>query len=124
MVSETTTAEPSLSAAQEIYCEDLLTVVAVATATGGSTNRPETVTFLSLAERLGYLRLPYRGEGWPYGIETIEEFIFLTILESDHLLDPDVGDALIEEWRRNLEGAGADFESAFVETCLEAWQLR
>ena len=62
------------------------------------TDRPETVTFLTLAERLGYLELPYEGEGWPYGASTIDVFILLTTLETDRILDRNVGDALINEW--------------------------
>jgi ABC-type uncharacterized transport system auxiliary subunit len=57
----TTTTLAELSVAQQVYCEELTSVITVRNAVGGWKNRPETDTFMEIAYRLGYLNLPYTG---------------------------------------------------------------
>jgi hypothetical protein len=40
------------------------------------------------------------------------------------VLTLDVGTSMIDEWKRNLEESGANYEQAFIEVCLQAWELR
>lgn len=120
----TSTAIATLSPAQDVFCEDLLTVIAVPTVTGGRTIRPDTVTFFNLAERMGYLDLPYQSQGWGKAKATDpKSFVSVTHIFAG-AMSTDVGDALKGEWRLNLEGVGIDYEQAFTEVCLQAWELR
>jgi hypothetical protein len=78
---------------------------------------------MEIAERLEYLNLPYAGEDWGLAKATDpKEFIFITSIFYG-ALSLDIDDALRQEWRRNL-GDDVPFETAFVETCLVAWELR
>lgn len=121
----TTTSPPiELTPAQEVHCLDLVSVVAVPTATGGRTPRPETVEFFTLASQMGYLDLPYNPPSWGQGTaETPREFVSITSIFAG-AMSLNVGDAMLIEWARNLQGLGVSVEDAFVEVCLQAWELR
>lgn len=122
-----TTMVPELTPAQEIYCEDLVTDVMVPTSYGGSQNRPETVVFFELAERLGYLDLPYLGEDWGQVVaHDADRFVSTVVIFEGSLFSDDNLDAFITEWTRNLQEAGVEvpFEQVFAATCLQAWELR
>ena len=90
------------------------------------TNRPETEQFFDLAERMGYLNLPYQGEDWGQAVaETPEQFVqWVSAFSDEGILSLDVGTSMIDEWKRNLEESGASYEEAFIEVCLQAWELR
>ena len=121
----TTSTIPELSPAQAQYCADLLTEIAVPTATGGRTARPETIQFFELAHRMGYLQLPYNAANWGQAVaETPTEFVSLTHLFAG-AMSLNVGEAMILEWANNLIEVGiTDAGSIYEEVCLQAWELR
>lgn len=118
------TAPVSLTPAQENYCLDVTTVIAVPTASGGTKTRTETVTFFELAQQMDYLELPYGRPEWGQGVaKTPEEFILIVHVFAG-VLSTDVGPALLDEWMLNMDGAGIDSSRAFDDVCLQAWELR
>lgn len=124
----TTTTEPTLSAAQETYCNDLTSEVAVRTETGGTRARPETVEFFDIAHRLGHLNLPYTGLTWGEARATTpEEFVDISRTFAGAVVETDAGESIRASWFVNLQSESSepvDFEAAYREVCLEAWELR
>lgn len=121
----TTTTIPELTPAQQVYCADLVTVIAVPTTTGGRTARPETVEFFELAHQMGYLQLPYNPSHWGNAVaETPRDFVSFAHLFAGAMA-LDVGGALVVEWASNLASQGTtSVDTVYQEVCLQAWELR
>lgn len=111
-----TTTMVELSAAQRVYCEDLISVIQLRAPTGGLTARPETVAFMQIAHELGYLTPP--------GGESPERFVMKVYQEAGAWTHFVAANALRREWQAVLGGDAQLFEQAFSETCLQAWELR